>query len=263
MKPKNGFRFLLFLVCVLLLTLPFHYIPSALIVIPKEHLSFNYTFITQNDVDELLRRYNNASTIFEQQTISQEPLMRRLVAKGIIYSSKDDDYNNSSADNSNTSNVPGTSSPQSSYTPENKYDESKNISKIPETTPDLEAIQDELAPLVETWNQAHSINNTYLFNRVFDDEILFYGSELKKDECIAKKRSLLSKHTDFEQIIIGKIEVEEYKPYQYKCSFVKRVTTGGKSTDYPSYLIFREYGDTWRAIAESDVITDRNLAKKR
>jgi gliding-associated putative ABC transporter substrate-binding component GldG len=71
-------------VLILGATLPFHYIPSGLIMFPKDHFSFSNTFIFQDDIDKLTDRYNNAS-FFEKQAINQEPLMRKLREKGIIF----------------------------------------------------------------------------------------------------------------------------------------------------------------------------------
>jgi hypothetical protein len=51
---------------------------------PKDHFSFSNTFIFQDDIDKLTDRYNNAS-FFEKQAINQEPLMRKLREKGIIF----------------------------------------------------------------------------------------------------------------------------------------------------------------------------------
>ena len=118
--------------------------------------------------------------------------------------------------------------------------------------------------LTNEWNQAHSLDNLNQLYQLFDNTVLFYGLTLSKDECIAKKRSLLNKYTSFEQeIVTYGFSVQEIEVNKYKCSFTKRVITEGKSNDYPSYLIFRKYGDNWKIIAESDLITDRNLANKK
>ncbi len=63
--------------------LPFHYIPSRLMVFPKDNLTFSNTFITQKDIDKLVDRYNQAS-FFQKQAINQEPFVRKLMEKGII-----------------------------------------------------------------------------------------------------------------------------------------------------------------------------------
>lgn len=68
-------------------TLPFHYILERGMVFPKDHLTFSNTFITQRDIDNLIDRYNNAS-FFEKQAIRQEPLVRKLMEKGLIEEDK-------------------------------------------------------------------------------------------------------------------------------------------------------------------------------
>ncbi len=69
---------------VVALTLPFHYVPDRLMMFPKETLTFSHTFIMQSDIDRIIDRYNNASTIFEQQSIANEPLIRKLTEKALI-----------------------------------------------------------------------------------------------------------------------------------------------------------------------------------
>lgn len=52
-------------------------------VFPKDNLSFSNTYISQDDIDKLIERYNDAS-FFEKQAINQEPFVRKLMEKGII-----------------------------------------------------------------------------------------------------------------------------------------------------------------------------------
>src|SRR5690349_195633 len=54
-------------VVIIGITLPFHYVPEELRMFPKDNFTFSHTFITQSDIDEVLERYNNCKTIFEQQ----------------------------------------------------------------------------------------------------------------------------------------------------------------------------------------------------
>ncbi len=69
---------------LLFLTLPFHYVPGELRMFPKEHFTFSNTFISKEDVDALLKRFNEAS-ILERSKIMDEPLFKKLSEKGIIY----------------------------------------------------------------------------------------------------------------------------------------------------------------------------------
>lgn len=50
---------------------------------PKENISFSNTFIFQDDINKLIKRYNEAS-ILEKVSIRQEPLTRKLMEKGFI-----------------------------------------------------------------------------------------------------------------------------------------------------------------------------------
>ena len=72
------------LIVFLLACLFFHFIPDRGIIFPKDTPTFNNTFISQSDIDKLIDRFNNAS-VFEQQAINQEPLMRKLMEKGIVH----------------------------------------------------------------------------------------------------------------------------------------------------------------------------------
>lgn len=74
------------------LTLPFHYIPSRMMMFPKNQLTFSYTFITQSDIDNIIDRYNN-SGLFERQAINNEPIVRKLKEMGIIQDRDDEEEN--------------------------------------------------------------------------------------------------------------------------------------------------------------------------
>ena len=50
---------------------------------PKDNMSLRNTFIFQDDIDKLIKRYNDAS-LLEKMSIRQEPLTRKLIEKGLI-----------------------------------------------------------------------------------------------------------------------------------------------------------------------------------
>ena len=93
---------------IIIAALPFHYLPDHMMVFPKENFTFSNTFVFQSDVNNLINRYNNASFI-EKISMRKDPLVRKLMEKGIIreennsdsynsdnYSSKREDYSNQS-----------------------------------------------------------------------------------------------------------------------------------------------------------------------
>jgi len=84
-KSKKGYTgWIIFIVIVLGLTLPFHYVPSAMKMFPKDHFTFSHTFITKDDIDDIVKRYNNASNIFEQNAMDNDPFIRILREHGLI-----------------------------------------------------------------------------------------------------------------------------------------------------------------------------------
>jgi hypothetical protein len=85
---------------------------------------------------------------------------------------------------------------------------------------------------------------------------------LDRHICIENKKSLFNKYPDFYQQIYGDILIDSISPTTYRCNFVKRVTVDGKSTDYPSYLILSNNDDQWKIITESDLVTDKNIARR-
>lgn len=50
---------------------------------PKNQITFSNTVLTDEDIEGLIKRYNDAS-LYERQAINNEPLMRKLKEKGII-----------------------------------------------------------------------------------------------------------------------------------------------------------------------------------
>lgn len=67
----------------LLFCLSFHVVISRGIIFPKSHLSFEYTFITDDDIDQIITQFNHASFI-ERISIMNEPLHKKLHEEGIL-----------------------------------------------------------------------------------------------------------------------------------------------------------------------------------
>ena len=76
-------RFVVILVIVLGLTLPFHYFPYAGMVFPKNNLTLSNTFITNDDIKLIVDRYNAANND-EKLAMKNEPFFRKLMEKGLV-----------------------------------------------------------------------------------------------------------------------------------------------------------------------------------
>ena len=125
-----------------------------------------------------------------------------------------------------------------------------------------EAVSVDFSALVHDWSKANSDKDIKSFDDLYNEDILYYGTQMKKGKCIDSKQSFFKKSPDFYQQIYGEVEVEKISETEVKCSFVKRVTLNGSTTDYPSYLNFVKIGDEWKISVEGDLVTDKNLAKR-
>ncbi len=75
----------------LIATLPFHYVPSRSRVFTKDHLTLSYTIITEEDIENLIKRYNESS-FFEKLSLQDDALVKKLFENGIIvHKSKNDE----------------------------------------------------------------------------------------------------------------------------------------------------------------------------
>jgi hypothetical protein len=102
---RNPLVYWLFaLIIVLITTLPFHYFPNRLMIFPKNTLTFSYTFITENDIKNIIDRYNTASLV-EKQAMSNEPLIRKLIEKGILIKNKPEVTNSTDEEEQNINNL--------------------------------------------------------------------------------------------------------------------------------------------------------------
>ncbi len=93
---KSYIKWIIFILIVLGLTLPFHYVPSALRMFPKDHFTFKHTIITKEDVDDIIRRYNDAKTIFQQNAMNNDPFIMTLREQGILVDIDRKDLNDES-----------------------------------------------------------------------------------------------------------------------------------------------------------------------
>ena len=100
-KTKKNYymKWIVIIIVFIGLTLPFHYVPSRMMIFPKDHLTFNHTFITEKYIESVIERTNSAG-ILERISIYQEPIVRSMLEKGIIIR---DDSEGKSEDNANES----------------------------------------------------------------------------------------------------------------------------------------------------------------
>jgi hypothetical protein len=116
--------------------------------------------------------------------------------------------------------------------------------------------------LVLKWNSAHDSTHLADLNTIYDDTVLYYGRKTDREKCIKGKRQMLRKYRSYLQTVSGSVTPETVSDAQVKCSFSKHVVYNGVSKDFPSYLVYQSKNGRWLVMAESDEVTDKNLAHK-
>lgn len=121
----------------------------------------------------------------------------------------------------------------------------------------------EIVQLVNDWNVAYNSKNIIQLINFYDSTIFLYGVNTDKNGCIEDKLSFFKKHPDYYQQIFGNIEFQKISDKEIKCTFIKRATINQQTKDYPSYLNFIKKESEWKIKIEGDLVTDKNLAKKK
>lgn len=126
---------------------------------------------------------------------------------------------------------------------------------------DNNQLQIIIEKLISEWSDADSSKDLVFLSTLYDESVLFYGTQMKRDDCIKNKQILFKKNPNFNQIIYGSIKIEYVSTDTVKCIFLKRVSIDNVTKDYPSYLLLTKVNDSWKISVEGDSITDKNLSK--
>ena len=109
-------------------------------------------------------------------------------------------------------------------------------------------------------------HDTGTLGRLYAERVAFYGVTLPGAGCVDRVSYLFATNPDFTQSVIvaspaEAIEVSDASA-DARITFTKRVTTHGKTTDYPAYLVVRAIAGAFRIVEESAAVTDANLAAR-
>jgi hypothetical protein len=89
---KNNFitRLVIFIIIASALTLPFHWVLSEPIIVPKKNLSFDRTFVSEDDVQEIVEKFYLGSPK-EKFEVENDPLTKALVKRWDVYQTDNGD----------------------------------------------------------------------------------------------------------------------------------------------------------------------------
>ena len=121
---------------------------------------------------------------------------------------------------------------------------------------------DEIESLIDEWNFAHNTRNVHSFEKVYDDNLVFYTESVTRRHAIALKQQLFKLKPYFRQRITTEIAYKPYSRGVIKCDFTKEVFEKTHWKKYPSYLLVSYEDNHYSIVGESDYATDRVLRYK-
>ena len=122
---------------------------------------------------------------------------------------------------------------------------------------------DDIKQIAYLWSDYHNDRNISRLVSLYAPQTNYYQSNYSREQIKTSKEKLLNKYPDFKQEI-SNVTIEKTSTY-YIVSFDKKVWTDLENAPkiYPSYLHIKMIDGGWRIITESDLITDKNLSKKK
>lgn len=135
-----------------------------------------------------------------------------------------------------------------------KTTESGQTSSINDTT--------TLTSLTNKWNESIVKQDYQALSNLYAEQVSTYGLSISKEQAVTNKKTFFKSHPDFNQSIIGDIQILKIRDNSYKLSFPKRTNYGGTTSDINGYLIFEKIADTFKIVNESDETTDKNISNR-
>ncbi|GAB4147448.1 MAG: hypothetical protein Fur0041_21450 [Bacteroidia bacterium] len=110
--------------------------------------------------------------------------------------------------------------------------------------------------LTESWSSSLNMKNAPIMLSFYFDTVMYYGDAVSREEIVRKQKNYFTRYPDYRQRIKEHIDAEQQPDGSWKVRFIKEVTAGGQTSEYPSSIVYRKTGGIWKIAVESDDITD-------
>ena len=95
----------------------------------------------------------------------------------------------------------------------------------------------------------------------YADTVSYYGDKISGEDVVKRQKAYFDAHPDYKLKLSEYVGEEQQPDGSWKIKITKRVTTDGKTADYPASLIYGKQNGIWKIISESDDITDLKKAQ--
>lgn len=140
---------------------------------------------------------------------------------------------------------------------------SKTDNTTSSTIPQGDNPKERIMVAINAWNVMHNTYNSNMANEVYAPKVLYYWSDYSPERIKTSKASLFDKYPEFQQTL-SNIEWHYLDKNRLRVDFTKSVKTSPSSVakDYDSYVVLEKFSGRWKVVEESDLTTDKNMAKK-
>lgn len=117
---------------------------------------------------------------------------------------------------------------------------------------------DQIKELVNRWNQTLNDADPSAIE-LYADRVKYYTAERTARQIVDGRVAAVKKDRRFSQLLMDDISLTKYPNGLIRAKFTKMCTDKSGMHEYPAYLVFQKFGDTWKIIKESDKVTDDNI----
>lgn len=124
---------------------------------------------------------------------------------------------------------------------------------------------DQAKKILQAWNTAINNHQTEQLKNLYAPQVDCYMETISKEQCVEKKSTWLEAHKAYQQ------KIENIQIYYMDsdtnmtiliAEFNKVCIEENKTTEVTSFLHFKQFGNEWKIIAETDLSTEVSKAKK-
>jgi ketosteroid isomerase-like protein len=116
--------------------------------------------------------------------------------------------------------------------------------------------------VVRAWNDALTRHDLDALAKVYAAHVLFYGTSMTRDACVAAKKQAFERTPDYRQTLRDdRVRMDPVDADHVRAHFTKISSVAHKDQAYEATLLLVREGGDWRIGEETDSATDRALAR--
>src|ERR1041385_7922675 len=147
------------------------------------------------------------------------------------------------------------------YSCSNNFSVENNSDSTGSNTAKVDSASSSWRSLTESWTASLALKNASIMKSFYADTVLYYGDKISGEDVVKRQKAYFDAHPDYKLKLYEYVGEDKQPDGSWKIKITKRVTTDGKTADYPASLIYAKRNGIWKIVSESDDITDLKKAQ--